>query len=160
MPFKPVGVEKPPKTSPSRWDVDPTRRPTPLITPNCVQIQAAVFPQFTHQTDKPTGRQTDRWDRRQTRSTPAYARLYYSDAANSKQWLEKDEISNSHDPSADNVSVAVQRVISGISNHMSSTPMVSFDSWLARHDFLLVFFRSRWNSSGGDITVLKMHIRV
>jgi len=35
--------------------------PTPLFTPNGIQIQPAVFPQFTHRTDQ----QTDRWDRRQ-----------------------------------------------------------------------------------------------
>jgi len=35
----------------------------PTHTPNGIQIQLAVFPQYTHQTDKPdrqTDRQTDR----------------------------------------------------------------------------------------------------
>ena len=33
---------------------------TPLTTPNGIQIQSAVFPQFTHRTDRQTNRQTDR----------------------------------------------------------------------------------------------------
>jgi len=36
----------------------PIPRPTPLSTQNGIQIQSAIFPQLTHQTD----RQTDRWD--------------------------------------------------------------------------------------------------
>ena len=47
----------------------PFLRPTALTTPNGIQIQSAVFPQFIHRTDRPTdrqaGRQTNRWDRRQ-----------------------------------------------------------------------------------------------
>ena len=37
----------------------PIPRPTPLTTPNGIQIQSAVFPQFTHrgQTDRQTDRQ-------------------------------------------------------------------------------------------------------
>jgi len=42
----------------------PIPRPTPPTTPNGIQIQSAVLPQFTYRTDKrfdrPTDRQTDR----------------------------------------------------------------------------------------------------
>jgi len=49
---------------PFPWDVDPynTRIPwtTPLTIPNGIQIQSAVFPQFTNRTDRPTDRQINR----------------------------------------------------------------------------------------------------
>jgi len=37
--------------------------PTPLITPNGIQIQSAILPQYIFWTDRQIDRQTDRWDR-------------------------------------------------------------------------------------------------
>jgi len=39
--------------------VERKSRPTLLATSNGIQIRSAVFPQFTHQTDRPTDRQTN-----------------------------------------------------------------------------------------------------
>ena len=52
------------KTSPSPWGMrtpsnTPIPWPTPLITPNGIQIQSAVLPQYTFQTDWQTDRPTD-----------------------------------------------------------------------------------------------------
>jgi len=58
--------------------------PTPLTTPNGIQIQSVVFPQFTHWIDKDTDRQTHRLTDGigdQPVPIPTYALLYYSDAA-------------------------------------------------------------------------------
>jgi len=62
---------KTPKTSPSHCQMwtpsnTPIPQPTQLTTPNGIQIQLAVFPQFAHRTDRPIERQSDRWSRRQT----------------------------------------------------------------------------------------------
>jgi len=62
-PFKPMGAKNLQKL-PSQWSTwtpSNTRipRPTQLTTPNGIQIQSAVFPQFTHRTDRPTYRLTD-----------------------------------------------------------------------------------------------------
>jgi len=47
----------------------PIPQPTLLITPNGIQIQSAIFPQFTHRTDIPSDQQTNErtngWDGRQ-----------------------------------------------------------------------------------------------
>ena len=72
-PFKPMG-RKAPETLGARElpSNTPIPRSTPLTTPNGIQMQSAVFTQYTLQTDKrPTDRQTDRqtdrptdrWDR-------------------------------------------------------------------------------------------------
>jgi len=66
----------------------PISRPTPLTTPNGIQVQSAVLPQYTIWTNRQTVRQTDwRTDGLGDKSVPslAYA-LYtdYSDAAKTK----------------------------------------------------------------------------
>jgi len=43
----------------------PIHQPTPLATPNGVQIQSATILPLDRQTDRETNKQTDRWDRRQ-----------------------------------------------------------------------------------------------
>ena len=61
----------------------PIPRPTPLTTPNGIQIQAAVLPQYTlRHADRPTDRQSDRQTDRpidgfddKSVQTPAYALL-------------------------------------------------------------------------------------
>jgi len=60
-----------------------TWTPSNTPVPQPIQIQSAVFPQFTHWTNRPTD--SDRWVR--WKSVPApiygiYALLYYSNAAN------------------------------------------------------------------------------
>ena len=73
---------------PSKWPLllqrspppcnTPIPRPTPLTTPNGIQIQSAVLPQYTLRTDRPT----DMWARREVCTKTVYA-LYIdsSDAA-------------------------------------------------------------------------------
>jgi len=62
--------------SPSNTAISP---PTPLIIPNGIRIQSAVFPQYTFRTDRQTHGPTDRWDRRQTCTMNAYALLIEND---------------------------------------------------------------------------------
>ena len=77
------------KIASSLWAIStlshtPIHRPTALTTPNGIQIQSAVFPQFTHRTDTQTDRQTHRLTDRigdEPVPIPAYALLHYSDAA-------------------------------------------------------------------------------
>jgi len=62
-------------------------RPTnPTHHPSSMQIQSAVFPEFTHRTDRRTDIQTERWARRQactnTRLRCRPIHVAYSDVAN------------------------------------------------------------------------------
>jgi len=52
----------------------PILQPNALTTPNGIQIQSAVFPQFTHRTDRQTDRPTDGQGDNSV-PTPAYAVL-------------------------------------------------------------------------------------
>ena len=50
----------------------PISRPTPLTTPNGIQIQSAILPQYTFRTDRPTDQPTDGLGDRSV-PRPAYA---------------------------------------------------------------------------------------
>ena len=66
------------------WTPSPSNTPiprlTPLTTPNGIQIQLVVLPQYTLQTDRQTDRPSDGLCDKSV-PTAAYALLYYSDAA-------------------------------------------------------------------------------
>jgi len=65
--------------------------PTPLTTPNGIQIQSAIFPQITHQTHRQIDRnihtQTVRWARQQVSKNTMYTR--YTDR---KQRANNEEV--------------------------------------------------------------------
>jgi len=72
----------------------PIPRLTQLATPNAIQIQSAVFPQFTHRTDRQTYRQTEGRSRRQTcKNTRLHSIvLMESDAADNKLLMVLTEL--------------------------------------------------------------------
>jgi len=138
----------------------PISRLTPLTTPNGIQIQLAIFPQFTHgQTDRPT----DRWSIGDSSvPTPAYALLYYSDAANnmSKHWREINRSDNkklicrtksaTHDPCfywPGWASAAFTRSRLQSSPHLSDCLLLQCTiNNINSHDPFLIFGHIHWKS--------------